>query len=125
MGNYHSTYINNNSRRVAVVYFLRQSIIMMVEKIVVNWVESIACCNYVMIELKEKVRMLEESLDDILKTNDTKQLKKFEEFYASFQEAYDLYFFLYLGHFLRTEHHYKQPTVSKNHMKLLKLYLPI
>lgn len=73
MGNYHSTYINNNSRRVAVVYFLRQSIIMMEEKIVVNWVESIACCNYVMIELKEKVQ---ESLDDILKTNDTKQLKK-------------------------------------------------
>ena len=95
---------------------------MMEEKIVVNWVESIANCNYVMMELKEKVRMLEESLDDILITNDTKQLKKFEEFYASFQEAYDLYFFLYLGHFLRTEHHCKQPTVSKNHMKLLKSY---
>jgi len=74
--------------------------------VVDNWNDSIALCKHVLMELTDKVNVLKSLLDVF---NESQQiLKKYEEFYNSFQEAYDLYFFLYLGHFLRTEHYHKQ-----------------
>ena len=77
--------------------------------VVDNWSNSIALCKHVLKELTDKVNVLKSSLDYFNESHSQSlQLKKIEEFYNSFQEAYDLYFFLYLGHFLRTEHYHKQ-----------------
>jgi hypothetical protein len=54
--------------------------------------------------------------------NEVQQLKKYEDFYNAFQEAYDLYFFWYLGHFLRSNHYDKKQTVLDKNKKLLQTY---
>ena len=91
-------------------------------KIVVNWEESIAYCNHVLKQLNNRVETLQNSLAELKSCEEKLQLQKYEEFYNSFQEAYDLYFFWYVGHFLRNEHHHKQLTVTKEHVALLVPY---
>lgn len=96
--------------------------------IVENWDVSIMYCNYVMSQLEQKVKCLNDSMMELEgmimegSSNEAQQLKKYEEFYNSFQEAYDLYFFLYLGHFLRSNHYDKKQTVLENHKNLLASY---
>jgi len=73
--------------------------------IVENWVdESIAYCNYVMSQLEQKVKSLNDSLRELERmiegSNESQQLKKYEEFYNSFQEAYVrllLFLFIFCG----------------------------
>jgi len=93
--------------------------------VVDNWKDSIALCQHVLNELTDKVNVLKSSLDFFNESQQTlQQLKRYEEFYNSFQEAYDLYFFLYLGHFLRTEHYHKQKneTITDKTIKGLAPY---
>ena len=90
--------------------------------VVENWGSSIALCTQLLIVLEKKVTLLRLTVDQF---NDSIQpLKKYEEFYNSFQEAYDLYFFVYLGHFLRTEHYHRQKNeiLNDNNFKVLYPY---
>jgi len=91
-------------------------------KFVVNWEESIAYCKHVLKQLNNRLEILQNSLEELNRCEEKSQLQKYEEFYNSFQEAYDLYFFWYVGHFLRNEHHHKQLTVPKEHVPLLDGY---
>jgi hypothetical protein len=92
------------------------------EEIAVNWEESIAYCNHVKNQLNQRIQILDESLANLRSIDESKQCKEYVKFYETFQEAYDLYFFWYLGHYIRSDHYYKQPTVPKKHTKLLNPY---
>jgi hypothetical protein len=91
--------------------------------LVENWGSSIALCQHLLIVFEKKVRLLQLTVDHF--NDDSMQpFKKYEDFYNSFQEAYDLYFFLYLGHFLRAEHYHRQKneTLNDNNFKALHPY---
>jgi hypothetical protein len=91
--------------------------------IVEDWNKSLSYNEYVLKQLNDRIALLNILLNDILvDPRDQQQLKKYEEFYHSFQEACDLYHFWYLGHFVRSEHYYKQPTVDVKHNKMFLSY---
>ena len=82
--------------------------------------ESIQLCKYAVFELGKKVQVLNDSLDSIsnLSNDNTKQqLDECKLFYVQFQEAYDLYFFIYLGQFIRSSHYAEQPYVKHEGLK--------
>ena len=91
-----------------------------------NWSSSVDYCGHVLEQLEQRVRFLNDTLqeleDQIKEFNEVQQLKKYEDFYNAFQEAYDLYFFWYLGHFLRSNHYDKKQTVLDKNKKLLQTY---
>ena len=54
--------------------------------VVDNWKDSIALCQHVLNELTDKVNVLKSSLDFFNESQQTlQQLKRYEEFYNSFQ----------------------------------------
>jgi hypothetical protein len=90
--------------------------------IVEDWNKSLSYNNYVLKQLNDRMELLNSLLNNVILIDDQQQLKKYEEFYHSFQEASDLYNFWYLGHFVRSEHYYKQPTVDVKHKRMFLSY---
>jgi hypothetical protein len=81
---------------------------------------SIEHCTYALNVLEQRIELLDSLLGKINNNNKQKeQLFKCKEFYHKFQECYDLYFFVYLGHFIRKEHYQNQKSV---HYKALREY---
>ena len=128
-------YVNDNDILINIIHRVTLFSLLLLfadMDIVGNWDESVAYCDYAMSQLEQKVKSLSSSLEEleemVKESNESnnQQLKKYEEFYHSFQEAYDnMYFFVYLGHFLRSNHYDKKQTVLENHKKLLVPYYSI
>jgi len=68
--------------------------------------ESIEYLQHALGVMETMITLLENSVRELIATEPT--LNSIQRIYSEFQEVYDLYFFTYLGHFLRKDHHQQQ-----------------
>jgi hypothetical protein len=83
--------------------------------------EAIAYCKYALDILKQRIDALNNTLIDVFsnikKESDDSLFQKCKRFYKDFQESYDLYFFAYLGHWIREIHFNNQQWVRYKSLK--------
>jgi len=72
--------------------------------------------------LVERVDSLQNALEEMKQFKPTELFAKSQHFYYDFQESYDLYFFIYLGHFLRHSHYATQP-YKRNPKNMVNYYV--
>jgi hypothetical protein len=77
-------------------------------KLKVDWVESIALCKHAMNALQARIDNLLHRIENLQHF----ELALLKDFYDSFQESYDLYYFIYLGHILRGSHYHNEQLID-------------
>lgn len=82
---------------------------------------SIDICKYALKILVQRVDSLQDQVNQMTHMKSTELFNQSQHFYFDFQETYDLYFFIYLGHFLRHSHHATQP--FKRIKSMVKYYV--
>jgi hypothetical protein len=80
----------------------------------IDYSESIAKLEYALDIMAVRIESLRSSAKKI---NEEPTLISCQNFYNDFQETYDLYFFTYLGHFLRTEHCFKEKHIRPRELE--------